>query len=63
MFINTCGGNQNPLPRRRAELCERYGHLLAVGVEEVMSTPMRAVSPRLRSAFEYVDLPYLSVVS
>ena len=30
MFVNTCGGDQNPLPRRTVELCEKYGHMLAV---------------------------------
>jgi len=36
MFVNTCGGDQNPLPRRSVELCRRYGHMLAVAVEEGM---------------------------
>ena len=31
MFVNTCGGDQNPLPRRSVELCEKYGHMLADG--------------------------------
>ena len=31
MFVNTCGGDQNPLPRRKVELCEKYGHMLADG--------------------------------
>lgn len=25
MFVNTCGGDQNPLPRRSVELCEKMG--------------------------------------
>jgi len=29
MFVNTCGGDQNPLPRRSVELCQRYGQMLA----------------------------------
>jgi hypothetical protein len=62
MFVNTCGGDQNPLPRRTVELCERYGHLLAVGVEEALDQPLKPVSAELRTAFEYVDLPYLKVV-
>jgi lysophospholipase L1-like esterase len=63
MFVNTCGGDQNPLPRRSIELCERYGHLLAVGVEEALKQPLRPIQPELHTAFEYVDLPYLKVVS
>ncbi len=63
MFVNTCGGDQNPLPRRSVELCERYGKMLAAGVEEALKQPLKPVSPGLRTAFEIVDLPYLKTVS
>lgn len=63
MFVNTCGGDQNPLPRRTVELCEKYGHLLAVGVEETLARPLSPVTPGLKVAFEMVDLPYLKVVT
>lgn len=63
LFVNTCGGDQNPLPRRTVELCQKYGHMLAVSVEEVLKQPLKPVSGGLRTAFEYVDLPYLKVVS
>ena len=63
MFVNTCGGDQNPLPRRRVELCERYGHMLAVGVEEALRQPLTSVSCSLRTAFEYVSLDYTKVLS
>jgi len=62
LFVNTCGGDQNPLPRRSVELCQRYGHELAVGVEAALQRPLEPVSAQLRTAFEYVDLPYLEVV-
>jgi hypothetical protein len=63
LFVNTCGGDQNPLPRRKVELCEKYGHMLATGVEEALKGPLKPVSPSLRTAFAYVDLPYLKVVT
>ncbi len=63
MFVNTCGGDQNPLPRRSVELCHKYGNMLATAVEEVLEQPLREVGPQLRTAFEYVDLAYLQVVS
>ena len=63
MFVNTCGGDQNPLPRRSVELCQRYGHLLAVGVEDALKLPLKPVSPGLRTAFELIELPYLKVMS
>lgn len=62
MFVNTCGGDQNPLPRRTVELCEKYGHMLAVGVEEAIQQPLTPVQPKLRTAFEMIELPYLHVV-
>ncbi len=62
MFVNTCGGDQNPLPRRKVELCEKYGHMLAVGVEEALKQPLKPISGGIKTAFELVDLPYLSVV-
>lgn len=63
MFVNTCGGDQNPLPRRSVELCQRYGHMLATAVEDVLRQPLEPVSPGLRTAFAYVELPYLQVAS
>ena len=63
MFVNTCGGDQNPLPRRSVELCQKYGLMLATGVEEALKKPMKPVTPGLKVAFELIDLPYLKVVS
>ena len=63
MFVNTCGGDQNPLPRRTVELCEKYGHMLADAVEEALKQPLKPVSPSLKTAFEYVELPYLKVIT
>jgi len=63
MFVNTCGGDQNPLPRRSVELCQRYGHMLAQGVDEALKQPLKPVSSGLSTAFEYVDLPYLAVMT
>ncbi len=63
MFVNTCGGDQNPLPRRKVELCEKYGHMLAVAVEDVLKKPLKPVSPGIKTAFELIDLPYLKVVT
>lgn len=63
MFVNTCGGDQNPLPRRTVELCERYGHLLAEAVERGLKQPLQPISSGIRTSFELVDLPYLKVAS
>ena len=63
MFVNTCGGDQNPLPRRSVALCQKYGHMLAAAVEDVLARPQSPISTGLRTAFEFVELPYLQVVS
>ena len=63
MFFNACGGDQNPLPRRKLELCKQYGKMLSEAVEEVLSEPMQPVSGGLRSAFEFVDLAYEELVT
>ncbi|MCE9562870.1 MAG: neutral/alkaline non-lysosomal ceramidase N-terminal domain-containing protein [Planctomycetes bacterium] len=63
MFVNTCGGDQNPLPRRSVELCEKYGNMLADGVEDALKKPLKPIAPGLQTAFEYVDLPYEKVIT
>ena len=63
MFVNTCGGDQNPLPRRSVELCASYGAMLAQGVEAALRQPLRPVSGKLKTAFEFADLAYDKVVT
>ena len=63
LFVNTCGGDQNPLPRRTVELCQNYGHQLAAGVLDVLKQQLRPLTPKLRTAFELIELPYLEVMS
>ncbi len=63
MFVNTCGGDQNPLPRRSVELCQKYGHELAVGVLAALDAQLSPLEPQLATAFSLVDLAYLEVTS
>jgi hypothetical protein len=58
MFCQGCGADQNPLPRRTLELCEKYGKTLAEAVEAVLGKPMRPLKPRLETAFEFVELEF-----
>lgn len=63
MFVNTCGGDQNPLPRRSVELCQKYGGMLANAVNStIASGKLESVSSRLDTRFEIVQLPYLQVM-
>ena len=63
MFINTCGGDQNPIPRRKVELCEKYGRMLADSVQDALKQPMKPIPSGLRAAFELVDLAYQAVMT
>jgi hypothetical protein len=58
LFYMGCGGDQNPLPRLTVELCRQYGTRLATAVDAVLADPMRPITPRLRTAFTILDLPY-----
>ncbi len=58
MFVDGCGGDQNPLPRRTVEMAEKYGNQLAAGVTKVVDQKMQSLAPKLRTAFEFVDLPF-----
>lgn len=64
MFFNACGADQNPLPRRTVELCEKYGKMLSDAVEEVIaSRPMQPISSGLRTDFKFVSLDYEEVAT
>jgi len=56
MFFMGCGADQNPLPRGRLALAERYGEMLAAAVEEALISPVRTVEPDLQTRMEVVDL-------
>ncbi len=56
MFFIGCGADQNALPRRRLELAERYGNMLAAAVEETLLAPPRTLAPELQTAMEMVTL-------
>ncbi|MFN0198575.1 MAG: neutral/alkaline non-lysosomal ceramidase N-terminal domain-containing protein [Planctomycetaceae bacterium] len=58
MFFAGCGADQNPLPRRKIELAEKYGRMLALAVEEVIREPMTPMTGNIASAFEDIDLEF-----
>ncbi|MES2794047.1 MAG: neutral/alkaline non-lysosomal ceramidase N-terminal domain-containing protein, partial [Planctomycetota bacterium] len=61
LFHLGCGGDQNPLPRRKLEICEKYGRMLGVAVEKVMGQEMPAVTGGLKTDLQRIDLPFASV--
>jgi neutral ceramidase len=60
LFFTGCGGDQNPLPRREVLLCEQYGSRLSEAVEKALQCQLKPVPSKLSTAFEFVDLDYLS---
>jgi hypothetical protein len=57
MFFSGCGGDQNPLPRRRVELAVKYGMMLADAVDAVLEGEMRALGEAPSVKFRLIDLP------
>ena len=58
LFIQLCGGDQNPNPRSKLELAQQHGNALATEVARVAKGAMGPVSGRIRSAYQMVDLPF-----
>ena len=63
LFWQGCGGDQNPLPRRKNELAEEYGKQLAAGVDAVIKAPMKDVKPMLKTAYTEIELPLADLPS
>ncbi len=58
LFLNGCGADANPLPRRSVELARTYGAILSTAASQVIEQKMTPVRGPLRTAFETVDLPF-----
>ncbi|MCS7306295.1 MAG: neutral/alkaline non-lysosomal ceramidase N-terminal domain-containing protein [Thermoguttaceae bacterium] len=58
MFYIGCGADQNPIPRRKAELAKQYGRQLANAVAEVLSKPMRQIEPSLATVWLEIPLAW-----
>jgi neutral ceramidase len=61
LFVQGCGADANPLPRRDEQLARAYGGILASAVDEVLGTRMTALSGPLRTAFSRVDVPFQDI--
>jgi hypothetical protein len=58
LFWIGCGGDANPLPRSKLELCEKYGRQLARAVDKVLAGKMTPVQGRFRARYAQVALPF-----
>jgi neutral ceramidase len=63
MFFQACGADQGAMPRRKVELTEKYGRMLADGVGKVLDGSMRPLAGTLRTATVTIDLPYEKVMT
>lgn len=61
LFVQGCGADANPLPRRDEKLARNYGEILAYAVDEVLRGRMVVLEGPLRTAFERVDVPFHEV--
>ncbi len=58
LFVEDCGADANPLPRRSVDLARKYGQIIADAVEEALKGKMRPQTGPLKAAYELVDVPF-----
>jgi hypothetical protein len=58
LFVQLCGGDQNPNPRSKLELAAQHGKALGAEAARVAKTAMAPVSGRIRSAYQMAELPF-----
>ena len=56
LFAAGCGADQNPLPRRKIELAQKYGHELGDAVLSVLNGEMDSVKGPIRAAYKEIPL-------
>ena len=58
MFYLLCGGDQNPSPRGKFELAEKYGNALASAASAVIAGKMQPLTGPLRTSLRMTDLTF-----
>jgi len=58
LFLQLCGGDQNPNPRGTVELGRKWGSELAAEVDRVIGTRMTALAGPIRTAFRLKTLQF-----
>ncbi|MCL5742337.1 MAG: neutral/alkaline non-lysosomal ceramidase N-terminal domain-containing protein [Acidobacteria bacterium] len=61
LFVQGCGADANPLPRRSVDLARNYGRVLAAAVQEAIKGKMMPLTGPLRAAFATMPLPFQSI--
>lgn len=63
MFWAGCGGDANPLPRGKVELCQQYGKELGEAVAAVLDGKRQAIAGKVETRYATIELPYAEVPS
>jgi dienelactone hydrolase len=58
LYFAGCGGDQNPLPRRKVELAQEYGRAFAASVDEALAQRMQPIQGSLRATYSEIDVPF-----
>lgn len=58
LFVQLCGGDQNPNPRSRLEYAGQHGRTLAAEVARVARGSMQSAAGRIRAAYQLASLPF-----
>jgi Neutral/alkaline non-lysosomal ceramidase, N-terminal len=58
MFVQGCGGDQNPFPRGTAELARQHGEQLGQAVEKAINNPLHRVNGPLKVAFKVFSVDF-----
>jgi neutral ceramidase len=58
LFLQLCGGDQNPHPRSKFELAEQHGRTLGSEVLRVLETKLEPVNPPVRAAYKLTQLEF-----
>jgi neutral ceramidase len=58
LFVQGCGGDQNPYPRGTIDLAKKHGRTLATAVEAGLIANPKSIGGSLRAALDYVSVDY-----
>lgn len=58
LFMEGCGADANPLPRRSVDLATQYGHAIAAAVDQTLEGKMRPISGPVHAALENVNIAF-----
>ncbi len=63
LFVAGCGADQNPIPRRKVELGEKYGRMMADAVKDVSLKKNSTITGKLKTEYKELDLPFSQLPS